>query len=85
MFPRRIRAVIAVGGCFLLMRSKESARLSATRKDENGRNCVSLSVEISADRVTELTAEEDDLLIRLNEYKVLSENIERNLLKKRLC
>lgn len=61
------------------MRSTDSERLSRRLEDEFGNNAPSLSTEEAADRVVELTAEKDELVVRVNDYKVARENLERKL------
>lgn len=43
------------------------------------RNFLSLSAEIAAERVMELTVQKDDLLLRLDDYKVPKKNLERRV------
>lgn len=56
------------------MGSTDSRPLSGRLGDETNRISLSLSVEVVSKRVLEITAEREDLVLPLNDYKVWKEN-----------
>lgn len=53
----------------------ESEQLSSMVGNESERNSLSLSVEVAAEIIRELTAVRDNLLLLWNHYKVSKENM----------
>lgn len=59
------------------MRSTNSEQLSRMLGDETERYFLSLWAEVAAERMMELTAEINGLLLRLTDYTVSKENLEQ--------
>lgn len=66
------------------MRSKESEKLSRRLQDKVKRNSFSLSSKIDMEKVMQLTAETDDLLIRLNNYDMSKKHLEQKVFEQKL-
>lgn len=66
------------------MQRTEPEQISKVPEEKNERNLLSLRAEVAAERFLNLIAERDDLLLRLNDYKVSKEDIERKVTKKSL-
>lgn len=61
------------------MCSTYSERLSRKLENNEERNFVSIIVMDGVERVLEVTAEKDDFLLRLKDYKVFKNNVGRDL------
>lgn len=66
------------GAVSVQRRSTDTERLSKAVK-QNGKKLALVSVQRGAERFLEITADRDELLLRLNEYKVFKESWERKL------
>lgn len=61
------------------MRSTDSDQLLRGLVDEINQSSLSVTVEVVAEKFMEITADRDDLQLRLNDQKELKENLERKV------
>lgn len=65
-------------GVSVCLRGKGYERLPRTLRENNKRNSPPVSALKGAERLLEVTTESDDVLIRLNDYKIYKEILRRN-------